>query len=219
MAQFHKSANVVIIGQGGIVGASVAHHLIERGWDNIIGIDKSGIPNDIGSTGHASDFCFNTMHDQITIFTTRYSIDFFDKRGRYARIGGIEVARKGDDERMRELERRVSSGRAFGSRVEMITPKKVKELMPLVDEDVIQGALWDPDAGLVIPRSQVVAGEMVRDAEETGKLQTMANTPCTGLDIDDKIRNGGMCCRHGVGLPICRGTRSEGTSGRHGPVS
>src|SRR3546814_16519817 len=82
-------------------------------------------------------FCFNTRHDQMTFFTTRYSIDFFEKRGRYSRIGGIEVARKGDDERMRELERRVSSGRAFGSRVEMITPQKVKELMPLVDESEI----------------------------------------------------------------------------------
>lgn len=185
MAQFHKSANVVIIGQGGIVGASVAHHLIERGWDNIIGIDKSGIPTDIGSTGHASDFCFMTAHDQMTVYTTRYSIDFFEKRGRYSRIGGIEVARKGDDERMRELERRVSSGRAFGSRVELITPQKVADLMPLVDEDVIQGALWDPDAGLVIPRSQIVAGEMIQEAEATGKLETMANTPCIGLDIEN----------------------------------
>src|SRR3546814_15324680 len=96
------------------------------------------------------------MHDQMTIFTTPYSIDFFEKRGRYSRIGGIEVARKGDDERMRELERRVSSGRAFGSRVEMITPQKVTDLMPLVDESVIQGALWDPDTGLVLPRSQLV---------------------------------------------------------------
>src|SRR3546814_3150230 len=101
------------------------------------------------------------MHDQMTIFTTRYSIDFFEKRGRYSRIGGIEVARKGDDERMRELERRVSSGRAFGSRVEMITPQKVKELMPLVDESVIQGALWDPDAGLV------------RSEEHTSELQSL----------------------------------------------
>lgn len=185
MAQFQKSADVVIIGLGGIVGASVAHHLIERGWKNIIGIDKSGIPTDIGSTGHASDFCFNTMHDQMTIFTTKYSIDFYEKRGRYSRIGGIEVARKGDDERMLELERRVSSGRAFGNRVEMITARKVKELMPLVEEDQIQGALWDPDAGLVIPRSQVVAGELIRDAEETGKLEIMPNTPCTGLDIQD----------------------------------
>ena len=183
MADFNKKADAVVIGLGGITGASVVHHLIERGWENIIGIDKSGVPTDIGSTGHASDFCFNTMHDQMTIFTTKYSIDFFEKRGRYERIGGIEVARKGDDERMRELERRVSSGRAFGSRVEMITAKKAKELMPLIEEDVIQGALWDPDAGLVIPRSQVVAGEMIRDAEESGKLEVMANTPCTGLDI------------------------------------
>ena len=47
---FPEHAKVVIIGLGGIVGASVAHHLIERGWDDIVGIDKSGIPTDIGST-------------------------------------------------------------------------------------------------------------------------------------------------------------------------
>jgi len=90
MAKFPKSANVVIIGQGGIVGASVAHHLIERGWDNIVGIDKSAIPTDIGSTSHASDFCFMTAHDHMTVYTTMYSADFFDRMGRYSRIGGIE---------------------------------------------------------------------------------------------------------------------------------
>ena len=185
MAQFHKSADVVIIGQGGIVGASVAHHLIERGWENIIGIDKSGIPTDIGSTGHASDFCFRTAHDPMTFFTTKYSIDFFEKRGRYAKVGGIEVARKDDDERMRELERRVSYGRAFGSDVRMISAKEAAEMMPLVEEDQIQGALYDPDAGLVFPRSQVVTGEMVNDAVATGKLEVLPNTPCTGLDIED----------------------------------
>ncbi len=208
MTGFNKKADVVIIGQGGIVGASVAHHLIERGWKNIIGIDKSGIPTDIGSTGHASDFCFNTMHDQMTIFTTRYSIDFFENRDRYERIGGIEVARKGDDERMRELERRVSSGRAFGNRVELITPKQAKERMPLIEEDLIQGALWDPDAGLVIPRSQVVAGEMIRDAEETGKLETIANTSAVDLDIQDGRIKGVMTTRGYIETPhvvVCAG--------------
>jgi glycine/D-amino acid oxidase-like deaminating enzyme len=60
MAEFPEKANVVIIGLGGIVGASVAHHLIERGWDDIVGIDTSAIPTDIGSTSHASDFCYAT---------------------------------------------------------------------------------------------------------------------------------------------------------------
>ena len=185
MSKFPKSAKVVIIGQGGIVGASVVHHLIERGWDNIVGIDKSAIPTDIGSTAHASDFCFNTAHDQMTIFTTKYSIDFFEKMGRYERIGGIEVARKGDDERMDELKRRVTSGKAFGNRVRMMSTAEAKEKFPLLEEDVIQGALWDPDAGLVVPRSQTVAGELVEAAEKTGKLQTFANTACTGLKIED----------------------------------
>ena len=54
MASFPKSADVVIIGLGGIVGTSVAHHLIEKGWTNIVGIDKSSIPTDIGSTSHLS---------------------------------------------------------------------------------------------------------------------------------------------------------------------
>ena len=54
MSAFPESARVVIVGLGGIVGASVAHHLIERGWKDIVGIDKSAIPTDIGSTSHAS---------------------------------------------------------------------------------------------------------------------------------------------------------------------
>jgi len=185
MASFPARASVVIIGQGGIVGASVAHHLIERGWEDIVGLDMSAIPTDVGSTAHASDFCYATAHDNMTCETTRYSIDFFEKRGRYARVGGLEVARVGDDDRMGELERKVASGKAFGTRACMLSAAEAKEKMPLLEEDMIQGALWDPDAGLVVPRSQVVTGEMVEEAEQTGKLTTFANTPVTGLEIQD----------------------------------
>lgn len=185
MASFPSKAKVVIIGQGGIVGASVAHHLIERGWDDIVGIDKSAIPTDIGSTAHASDFCYATAHDQMTCSTTMYSIDFFEKMGRYAKVGGLEVARKDDDDRMAELQRKVASGKAFGTNARMISAAEAKEKMPLIEEDVIQGALWDPDAGLVVPRSQVVTGELVEQAEQTGKLTAFANTSATDLIIEN----------------------------------
>ncbi len=185
MASFPKKAKVVIIGQGGIVGASVVHHLIERGWDDIVGIDKSAIPTDIGSTSHASDFCYATAHDHMTCHTTMYSIDFYEKMGRYEKVGGLEVARVGDDDRMLELQRKVASGKAFGTNARMISAAEAKEKMPLIEEDMIQGALWDPDAGLVAPRSQVVAGELVEQAEKTGKLQTFANTSATGLKIEN----------------------------------
>jgi len=189
MAKLPSKARVVIIGQGGIVGASVAHHLIERGWDNIVGIDMSAIPTDVGSTAHASDFCYATAHDQMTCYTTMYSIDFYKQRGRYEQVGGLEVARVGDDERLGELQRKVASGKAFGTNACMITAAEAKEKFPLLEEELIQGALWDPDAGLVAPRSQVVAGEMVEECVATGKLEVFANTEATDLTIvDGKIK-------------------------------
>ena len=183
MVNFPSKANVVIIGVGGIVGASVAHHLIAKGWKDIVGIDKSSVPTDIGSTSHASDFCYMTAHDNMTCYTTRYSVEFYDAMGHYSRVGGLEVARHDDDDRMAELKRKVSSGRAFGTNVKMISAKETKEKFPLIEEDMIQGAMWDPDAGLVIPRSQTVAGKLVDQAEATGDLQVFQNTTANGLEI------------------------------------
>ncbi|WP_062207896.1 FAD-dependent oxidoreductase [Aureimonas sp. AU12] len=185
MSGFPTKANVVIIGLGGIVGASVAHHLIERGWDDIVGIDASGIPTDVGSTAHASDFCYTTSHDFLSCWTTLYSIDFFEKMGHYARVGGLEVARVGDDARMDEIRRKVSSGKAFGTRVRLIEPAEIKEKFPLIEEDQVQGGLWDPDAGLVIPRSQTVAGKLVDQGEAAGKLRAFANTAAHSLVIEN----------------------------------
>ncbi|MEM7209429.1 MAG: FAD-dependent oxidoreductase [Pseudomonadota bacterium] len=185
MAKFPEKAKVVIIGQGGIVGASVLHHLIERGWENIVGIDKSAIPTDIGSTSHASDFCYATDHSNFVCYTTRYSIDFYENMGHYAKVGGLEVARNGDEGRMLELKRKVASGKAFGTNVEMVSAAKAAEIHPLLNEDAIAGAMWDPDAGLVTPRSQTVTGILVENAVATGKAQSFPNTAATGLDIQD----------------------------------
>ena len=185
MSAFPEKAKVVIVGLGGIVGASVAHHLIARGWDDIVGIDKSGIPTDIGSTAHASDFCYTTSHDFLPCWTTLYSIDFYESMGHYARIGGLEVARVGDDVRMDEIRRKSDSAKAFGTRARLIGPAEIKEKFALIEEELIQGGLWDPDAGLVIPRSQTVAGKLVDQAEADGKLRAFANTTAKSLVIED----------------------------------
>ena len=185
MAEFPQKAKVVIVGLGGIVGASIVHHLVERGWDDIVGIDKSAIPTDIGSTGHASDFCYATSHDFLSCWTTLYSVDFYEKMGHYVRIGGLEVARVGDDARMEEIRRKVTSGKAFGTRARLIDPPEIKEKFPLIEESLVQGGLWDPDAGLVVPRSQTVAGKLVDQAERQGKLKVFANTPAKSLVVEN----------------------------------
>jgi len=185
MTQLPASANVVIIGQGGIVGASLAHHLIENGWDGIVGLEKAAIPTDIGSTSHASDFCFSTSHDKLGVYTTTYSQRFYEARGNYVKCGGMEVARVGDDARMEELKRKVGSGKAFGTNVRIISPSEAKERFPFLEASAIQGAMWDPDAGLVVPRSQQVAGALVEEARATGALRAFAHTPATGIEVKD----------------------------------
>ena len=75
----------------------------------------TGIPTDIGSTAHASDFCYTTSHDFLSCWTTLYSIGFYERMGHYARIGGLEVARVGDDVRMNEIRRKTDSAKAFGT--------------------------------------------------------------------------------------------------------
>ncbi|MEC6999453.1 hypothetical protein VXQ18_04565, partial [Brucella abortus] len=98
------------------VGASVAHHLIERGWTILSASTSRAFQPISVSTAHASDFCYATSHDFLSCWTTLYSIDFCEKMGHYARVGGIEVARAGDDARMDEIRRKVASGKAFGTR-------------------------------------------------------------------------------------------------------
>ncbi|TIS23268.1 MAG: FAD-binding oxidoreductase, partial [Mesorhizobium sp.] len=136
-------------------------------------------------TAHASDFCYTTSHDFLSCWTTLYSIDFYEKMGHYARIGGLEVARVGDDGRMDEIKRKIASAKAFGTRARLIEPAEIKQKFPLIEEHLVQGGLWDPDAGLVIPRSQTVAGKLVDQGVASGKLRAFANTSAKDLIVEN----------------------------------
>ena len=45
--------------------------------------------------------------------------------------------------------------------------------------------MWDPDAGLVIPRSQEVVSFAVETAKDKGSLKTFTNTPAIDFEIED----------------------------------
>ncbi len=179
-----ESADVVIVGVGGIVGASLAHFLTEFGARDIVGIEQASvIPSDMASTSHASDFIFNTTHGKLTNWTTAFSRRFYEDNGFFTKRGGLEVCRTDNDVLWEELKRKVGSGKAFGTNVRLISPKEAKEKFPLLDETSIRGAMWDPDAGLVTPRSQEVVHHMVERAKESGALRTFTNTAATGFEI------------------------------------
>ena len=196
--QFPDSADVVIVGVGGIVGGSLAYFLSELGVRNIVGLEKAGsVPSDIGSTSHASDFIFNTGHDKLSTWTTAYSRNFYAENGFFFERGGMEICRPDDSERWEELKRKVASGKAFGTNARLISAREATEKFPLLEESAIRGAMWDPNAGLVVPRSLDFVLEMVSRAEKKGHLQTWTNTPATGFEIEDgRVR--GVHTRHGT---------------------
>ena len=185
-SKFPSEAEVVIVGVGGIVGSMLAYWLAELGQKNIVGLEKSTIiPSDIASTAHASDFVYNTTHDKLGCWTTAYSRKFYEDNGFFLKKGGLEICRVGDDERWEELKRKVASGKAFGTNVSLISAAEAVEKFPLLEEDSMIGAMWDPDAGLVVPRSQEVVNFAVESAKEKGALKTFTNTPATDFEIED----------------------------------
>ncbi|MDA9675955.1 FAD-dependent oxidoreductase [Pseudomonadota bacterium] len=185
-SKFPTDAEVVIVGVGGIVGSMLAYWLTDLGQKNIVGLEKSTIiPSDIASTAHASDFVYNTTHDKLGCWATDFSRKFYEDNGFFLKKGGLEICRKDDYARWEELKRKVESGKAFGTNVHLISASEAKEKFPLLDEDSIRGAMWDPDAGLVTPRSQDVVNFAVESAKEKGALSTYTDTPAIGFEIEN----------------------------------
>ena len=185
-SKFPTDAEVVIVGVGGIVGSMLAYWLTELGQKNIVGLEKSTvIPSDIASTAHASDFVYNTTHDKLGNWTTAFSRNFYEDNGFFLKKGGLEICRKDDDALWEELKRKVASGKAFGTNVRLISASEAKEKFPLLEEESIRGAMWDPDAGLVTPRSQEVVRFAIESAKDKGALTTYADTPAVGFEIEN----------------------------------
>ncbi|HEY0388901.1 MAG TPA: FAD-dependent oxidoreductase [Gaiellales bacterium] len=174
------SASAVVIGAG-IVGNSLAYHLTQLGWRDVVLLDKGPLPNPGGSTGHASNFIFPVDHSKEMTALTLDSMRQYAELGVFTESGGIEVART--EERMQELRRRMSSAHAWGiDDVSMITPAEIKERVPFIDESILVGGFLSPGVGVV---DSLRAGTIMRErAVEAGKLTALANTELLGIDVE-----------------------------------
>jgi glycine cleavage system aminomethyltransferase T/glycine/D-amino acid oxidase-like deaminating enzyme len=179
-SSFPLHAHAVVIGCG-IVGNSVAYHLTDQGWSDVVLLDKGPLPNPGGSTGHASNFIFPVDHSKEMTQLTLESVRQYEEMGVFTESGGIEVART--EERMQELARRMSSAKAWGIEgVSLVTPAEVKELVPYIDEKVIVGGFYTSSVGVV---DSLRAGTIMRErSQESGRLSVFANTEVLGIDVE-----------------------------------
>ncbi len=185
MASFPTSAKVVIIGAG-IVGNSIAYHLANLGWKDILLIDKGPLPNPGGSTGHASNFLFLVDHNKEMAELTLESARQYREWGVYTECGGIEVARS--ETRMNELRRKMDSSVNWEIESRLVTPAEIKELVPFINEEILVGGFYTPGVGVC---DSLQFGTLCREkAEAMGALTVFANTEVTAMGVEDgRIRS------------------------------
>ena len=180
-------ARAVIIGAG-IVGNSLAYHLAKLGWRDLVLVDKGPMPNPGGSTGHASNFIFPIEYSKMMMELTADSTAQYQNLGVFTESGGIEVARTA--ERMTEFRRRCSQAKAWGIPAELISPARVRELVPYLDDSVILGGAYFPTVGVV---DSLRAGTLMReDAQASGALTVLPGTEILGIDVSPEGRVAGV---------------------------
>jgi glycine cleavage system aminomethyltransferase T/glycine/D-amino acid oxidase-like deaminating enzyme len=179
VSELPSTASVVVVGAG-IVGNSVVGHLADKGWRDIVQLDKGPLPNPGGSTGHASNFIFPVDHGKELALLTLDSQRQYEEMGVNTVCGGIEVART--EERLEELRRRMSSATAWGIESELLTPSQVKEMVPFIEESIILGGFYTPSVSVV---DSLRAGTIFRErAQGAGALSVFPNTEILDIEVE-----------------------------------
>ncbi|HCV99856.1 MAG TPA: FAD-dependent oxidoreductase, partial [Acidimicrobiaceae bacterium] len=144
--QIPERAQVVIIG-GGIVGASIAYHLTELGWTDVVLLERNTLTS--GTTWHAAGLVGCLRATQNMTRLAAYSAELYESLERdmghatgFKKVGSLSVA--DNPERMEELVRGAGMANTFDVEVEVISADDLCARYPLLNPDGIVGGVWLP---------------------------------------------------------------------------
>src|SRR5437588_2305751 len=175
-----NQARAVIIGSG-IAGSSIAYHLTERGWRDIVVLEQG--PLFRGTTSHAPGL---VGHLRSSISLTKmlvYSISLYkelqvDGNPGYFAVGSLRLA--SSKERMEELKRQVGFSRSAGLEAELISASEAKRMFPMMSVEGVEGALFLPTDGSA--KAPILAEALATIAQQHGAT-FYSNTRVTGIEI------------------------------------
>lgn len=218
-----RHARVVIVG-GGIVGCSVAYHLTQLGWGDVVLLEQGELAG--GTTWHAAGLVGRLRTSNSLTKINRYSAELYASLEAetgvatgWNQVGSLIVARTSD--RMIQLRRTAAMARLFGVDAHLVTPAEVRELWPLLRCEDLLGGVWLPDDGKVRPAdltrslaaaarsrgAQLFEGERVVALQQAGGRVTGVQTTEGEIACDRVVLTGGMWTRAlgleaGVNLPL-----------------
>ena len=170
-----EQARVVVIG-GGITGVSVAYHLAEQGWTDVLLVEKAGLT--AGATSQAAGLVTAFNPSSTMLAWRRYSIDLYGQLGAFSAVGSVRLA--SSPEQLKELQRTASRARGVGLDVEVITADEALRLIPAISPDSLYGAVYLPGDGYLDPHG---ATHALAAAARAKGVRIRTNTRVTGFEL------------------------------------
>ncbi len=185
----HNQARAIIIGSG-IAGSSMAYHLTERGWRDIVVLDQG--PLITGTTSHAPGLVGQLRSSVSLTKMLMYSVALYkelqvDGTPGYIQVGSLRLA--SSPERLEELKRQAGFARSVGLAAELISAREAQQMFPLMSIDGVEGALYLPTDGTA--RAPILAQALANAARQHGAT-FYANTRVTSIEV----RNGRVQAVH-----------------------
>ncbi len=172
--QVGDQARVVVIG-GGITGVSVAYHLAEAGWSDVLLVEKAGLT--AGATSQAAGLVTAFNPSSTMLAWRRYSIELYGRLGAFSAVGSVRLA--SSPEQLKELERTASRARGVGLDVGVVSAAEAQRLLPAISPDSLYGAVYLPGDGFLDPHTATFA--LANAARKLG-VRIRQNTRVTGFE-------------------------------------
>jgi 4-methylaminobutanoate oxidase (formaldehyde-forming) len=174
----------VIIG-GGVGGTSLAYHLAELGWEDVVLLDRNQLTS--GSTFHSAGLVGQLRGSVSLTKMMMHSVDLYRRIGKesdfdpgWTECGGIRLA--STEERMEELRRQAGWAKTFGLPLQLISAAEAQALFPLMSTEGVLGAAWLPTDGYIDPSQLTYA---LADGARRGGCRIFTDTRVTGIEVRD----------------------------------
>jgi FAD-dependent oxidoreductase domain-containing protein 1 len=197
-----KGLDVLIVG-GGVMGSSIAYHLLKDGLDGTVGILERDPTYEFATTPRSAGGIRQQFSTEINIRIGLFSLERFERFDQEMEVDGepahAEFRQRGylflaDERNWEALKRQHRIQKALGATVELLSGQEVLEIMPDLKVDGLLGASWGPKAGYTDPY---------------GVLQGYLR----------KARSMGAHYVHGDAAELlCRGSRIRGVRTREGQL-
>ncbi|HEY7522639.1 MAG TPA: FAD-dependent oxidoreductase [Candidatus Limnocylindrales bacterium] len=190
-----EQARAVIIG-GGVGGTSIAYHLTERGWRDVVLVDRAELTS--GSTFHSAGLVGQLRSTVTLTRMMMYGVELYRRLAEetgvdpaWHEVGSLRLA--STHERFEELQRQAGWARTFGLPLELTSADEAQRRFPLMSTEGVLGALYLPTDGWLDPTNlalALAAGARARGAVLRQHARVVAMTVerghVTGVTIEER---------------------------------